>query len=198
LAGKTSAALREDAFLVTINGVGALAGQGHNVSLDNLVKRRQEEAVRVFAYFLELILENEQRLVIRQAGSASSAPDASAGETNKSPAAPEPKVKKGGLKPDAFGSVADIAAMAAEQKEDALMPPPPPTDEQRLGFRSASRFRPVCPIRAGVFHGGCRRVVQDGDAEVSPRSRGSSASTPSTCRPSSSRSCARTPRCRAR
>ena len=69
LAGKTSAALREDAFLVTINGVGALAGQGHNVSLDNLVKRRQEEAVRVFAYFLELILENEQRLVIRQAGS---------------------------------------------------------------------------------------------------------------------------------
>ena len=70
LAGKTSAALREDAFLVTINGVGALAGQGHNVSLDNLVKRRQEEAVRVFAYFLELILENEQRLVIRQAASA--------------------------------------------------------------------------------------------------------------------------------
>ena len=135
LAGKTSAALREDAFLVTINGVGALAGQGHNVSLDNLVKRRQEEAVRVFAYFLELILENEQRLVIRQAGAAS-APDASAGETNKSPAAPEPKVKKGGLKPDAFGSVADIAAMAAEQKEDALMPPPPPTDEQRLGFEA--------------------------------------------------------------
>ena len=135
LAGRTSAALREDAFLVTINGVGALAGQEHNVSLDNLVKRRQEEAVRVFAYFLELILENEQRLVIRQAGSAS-APDASDGETNKSPAAPEPKVKKGGLKPDAFGSVADIAAMAAEQKEDALMPPPPPTDEQRLGFEA--------------------------------------------------------------
>jgi retinoblastoma-like protein 1 len=97
------------------------------------VKRRQEEAVRVFAYFLELILENEQRLVIRQAASA---PDASAGETDKSPAAPEPKVKKGGLKPDAFGSVADIAAMAAEQKEDALMPPPPPTDEQRLGFEA--------------------------------------------------------------
>ena len=102
--------------------------------MDNLVKRRQEEAVRVFAYFLELILENEQRLVIRQAGAAS-VPDASAVETNKSPK-PEPKVKKGGLKPDAFGSVADIAAMAAEQKEDALMPPPPPTDEQRLGFEA--------------------------------------------------------------
>ena len=53
LAGKTSAALREDAFLVCINGVAALAGAGHNVSLDNLVRRRQEEAVRVFAYFAE-------------------------------------------------------------------------------------------------------------------------------------------------
>ena len=41
LAGKTSAALREDAFLVTINGVAALAGAGHNVSLDNLVRRRR-------------------------------------------------------------------------------------------------------------------------------------------------------------
>ena len=59
--GKTSAALREDAFLVTINGVAALAGAGHNVSLDNLVRRRQEEAVRVFAYFAEGVFEGEHR-----------------------------------------------------------------------------------------------------------------------------------------
>lgn len=61
LAGKTSAALTEDAFLVTINGVAALAGKSHNVSLDNLVKRRQEEAVRVFAYFAEGVFEGEHR-----------------------------------------------------------------------------------------------------------------------------------------
>lgn len=122
LAGKTSAALREDAFLVTINGVGLLAGQGHNVSLDNLVKRRQEEAVRVFAYFLELILENEQRHVIRQA------------EAAKPPA--KPPAKTASPTAERRGSVADIAAIAAEQKEDALLPPPPPTAAQRAGFEA--------------------------------------------------------------
>ena len=122
LAGKTSAALREDAFLVTINGVGLLAGEGHNVSLDNLVKRRQEEAVRVFAYFLELILENEQRHVIRRA------------EAAKPPAKPPAKTASPTVERRA--SVADIAAIAAEQKEDALLPPPPPTDAQRAGFEA--------------------------------------------------------------
>jgi retinoblastoma-like protein 1 len=136
LAGKTSAALREDAFLVTINGVGALAGQGHNVSLGQPGEAAAGGS-RAGVRLLSGAHPGERATAGDSPGGRSlSAPDASAGETNKSPAAPEPKVKKGGLKPDAFGSVADIAAMAAEQKEDALMPPPPPTDEQRLGFEA--------------------------------------------------------------
>ena len=133
LAGKTSAALREDAFLVTINGVGLLAGQGHNVSLDNLVKRRQEEAVRVFAYFLELILENEQRHVIRQAEAASTPAEPPAKTASPAKDAGGSNGDKSGAR---RGSVADIAAIAAEQKEDASLPPPPPTEAQRAGFEA--------------------------------------------------------------
>jgi hypothetical protein len=55
---------------VTINGVAALAGSAHNVSLDNLVKRRQEEAVHVFAYFLHLIMEGELKRMAAPVGSS--------------------------------------------------------------------------------------------------------------------------------
>ena len=136
LAGKTSAALREDAFLVTINGVAALAGAGHNVSLDKLVRRRQEEAVRVFAYFLELVLEGEQRRSLGGDGgpaSASLSLSAAAGRG----------LYNGGGRGCFVRGVADVAALAAET---ATRPAPTladPDDAQKKSFRalvSSSRF----------------------------------------------------------
>ena len=137
LAGKTSAALREDAFLVTINGVAALAGAGHNVSLDKLVRRRQEEAVRVFAYFLELVLEGEQRRSLGgDGGPASASLSLSAAAEAKSSITVAGAVASS-------GGVADVAALAAET---ATRPAPTladPDDAQKKSFRalvSSSRF----------------------------------------------------------
>ena len=137
LAGKTSAALREDAFLVTINGVAALAGAGHNVSLDKLVRRRQEEAVRVFAYFLELVLEGEQRRSLGgDGGPASASLSLSAAAEAKS------SITLAGAVASS-GGVADVAALAAET---ATRPAPTladPDDAQKKSFRalvSSSRF----------------------------------------------------------
>ena len=135
LAGKTSAALREDAFLVTINGVAALAGAGHNVSLDNLVKRRQEEAVRVFAYFAEGVFEGEHRR-------AFGAPDAARGLEKE----PFPREKE----EEAPGGVADVATLAAsvpaktkDAGGNAVIVMPDPDEAARANFRAlagSSRF----------------------------------------------------------
>jgi retinoblastoma-like protein 1 len=136
LAGKTSAALREDAFLVTINGVAALAGAGHNVSLDNLVRRRQEEAVRVFAYFAEGVFEGEHRRAQLGQGGAP-------GSREAAPRAGNPGEN------EAPGGVADVATLAAAPGADgsaaghARVVVPDPDEASRANFRAlagSSRF----------------------------------------------------------
>ena len=139
LAGKTSAALREDAFLVTINGVAALAGAGHNVSLDNLVRRRQEEAVRVFAYFAEGVFEGEHRRA-QGLGFREAAPKARAADPGENEA---PTEKNG---------VADVATLAAADGSadgdpsaagHARVVVPDPDEASRANFRAlagSSRF----------------------------------------------------------
>ena len=141
LAGKTSAALREDAFLVTINGVAALAGAGHNVSLDNLVKRRQEEAVRVFAYFAEGVFEGEHRRSLPGGGKSALASD-------------EIDAKSEMQKNQAnFAGVADVASLAASVAPTTSATPavgnagsvvvPDPDESAQANFRAlagSSRF----------------------------------------------------------
>ena len=130
LAGKTSAALREDAFLVTINGVAALAGAGHNVSLDNLVKRRQEEAVQVFAYFMERILEGEHARL------ASEPREVRSGGGDGTGVSGMPPPRAGSGLGAGSGSVADIAALAAETAEPAPPPLSAPDAAQRAGYEA--------------------------------------------------------------
>ena len=170
LAGKTSAALREDAFLVAVNGVAAAravvtaspgdATAATNASLDSLVKRRQEEAVKVFAYFMVRILENEHKRNAHVAGGKRRAVD----EAKKAATTAAATVAAGGAPSsrgahskslqkskddlhDAHGSVADIAALAAEQSPPdtpaGLIIVPDPTPTQKLAFESllgSSRF----------------------------------------------------------
>ena len=137
LAGKTSAALREDAFLVTINGVAALAGAGHNVSLDNLVRRRQEEAVRVFAYFAEGVFEGEHRRAQLGKGGAVR------GSREAAPRAGDPGENVSASAP---GGVADVATLAAAPGADGLRTKvvvPDPDEASRANFRAlagSSRF----------------------------------------------------------
>ena len=130
LAGKTSAALREDAFLVTINGVAALAGAGHNVSLDNLVKRRQEEAVQVFAYFMERILEGEHARLASEPREVRSGGGDGTGVSGMPPPPAGSGLGAGS------GSVADIAALAAETAEPAPPPLSAPDAAQRAGYEA--------------------------------------------------------------
>ena len=144
LAGKTSAALREDAFLVTINGVAALAGAGHNVSLDKLVKRRQEEAVRVFAYFAEGVFEGEHRRAFQLPPDA--ARDVGEKETERETF---PRAEK---EKEALGGVADVATLAASVPAktqgvggngSANVVVPDPDEAARANFRAlagSSRF----------------------------------------------------------
>lgn len=146
LAGKTSAALTEDAFLVTINGVAALQGASHNVSVDNLVRRRQEEAVRVFAYFAEGVFEAEHRREVGGGGdsldSIQEGAEGTEGEqgekadTNPAAAAA------------AAGGVMDVASLAATVPTQVPRPlslqnNADPSESQRAAYRQlagSSRF----------------------------------------------------------
>ena len=141
LAGKTSAALREDAFLVHVPCRPSLADQEMNEGLDKLVKCRQEEAVQVFTHFLVRILESSDKKV--KAGSPERGGEAAKGMRETGGA--------GGGGGGAFGSVADIAALAAEQTTDDPDPPlpEPVTPAKRAAYeRLCSSPRFVCTILA--------------------------------------------------
>ena len=119
LSGKTSAALRADAFLVT--------SSVNNASFDALVERRQAEAVQVFAHFLLLILEEE----LKKGAKSMSDAEKESQESKK-------------LIPPRRNSVLDIAVLAAEEtKTPEPSASTSPTAEQRATFSKlldSSRF----------------------------------------------------------
>ena len=192
LAGKTSAALREDAFLVTINGVAALAGAGHNVSLDNLVKRRQEEAVQVFAYFMERILEGEHARLASEPREVRSGGGDGTGVSGMPPPPPRARASAPGRE-----------AWRTSRRSRRRRPNPRPRPSPRPTLRSAPGTRRSSVRRAWFVASSRARWRLWWRRTRRRRSSfrrfpASSDSTRSTCPASSSRSCARTPPCRAR
>ena len=163
------------------------------VSLDKLVKRRQEEAVQVFAYFMELVFEGEHAAV-------ASEPEGRSGDIGLSAAAgagSPPPLAGCGPRPAGVAGHRGARGGTADPRPADLLP----TRTTRRRNPSAllrSPRRLVRPERPRVLDGGCGGVVQDGDAQVSGDSAPARTRTPSTCPASSSRSCARTPPCRAR